>query len=198
MVIIDESDGLMDLDEVGPFQSADACANGEAPPRPVGMDHMKTNLFESNRPEIDQWRRCDGEISQVVHRLRWRRRTTRIRTAALFVMLLVVSVGGSYFRSEIDAKLAIQATGSPCDHYMEEIRGFYCDRTQYELEPKLWEHIAHCRDCGRDFLFFGGIAHSGHPHVSKPNADSAHFGTAAPATASFEWILREGTLAAQH
>src|SRR5579864_8953002 len=98
----------------------------------------------------DGWETCNGEVGKLVHRLRWRRRSQRLRRAALFAVLAFVSIGGNFVYSDVATEFSVKATGSPCDHYAQELRAFYCDGTRGELETKFWEHLSKCRDCQRD------------------------------------------------
>ena len=58
------------------------------------------------------WHDCDGEVGHLVHRLKWRRRSTRLRRGALIATLCMVTVCGNYFYSDVSTALSIEATGS--------------------------------------------------------------------------------------
>jgi len=140
------------------------------------------------------WQACEGELGQLVHRLRWRRRSSRLRRGALLATLAFVTFSGNYFYSDVATELAIKATGKPCDHYSQEMRAFYGEKSQGELDPQFWEHLPKCPDCQRDLKFFGSIAHHSMAHVSPQNK-----GVHSPRAMhpiSLEQLLQQGTIAA--
>lgn len=143
----------------------------------------------------DAWQSCQGEVGHLVHRLRWRRRSTRLRRGALLAMLAVVTVGGNYFYSDVATELSVKATGSPCDHYTQELRAFYCDKSLNELEPAFWEHLSKCPDCQREFRFFGRIARHHYAHISRHDK-RAETGTPIRRI-SLEDLLHQATFAAR-
>ena len=121
----------------------------------------ETRRMEGRDQTADSWRPCTGEVAHLVQKLRWRRRANRIRQGSLVATLVLIVVFGNYFYSDVATELSVKATGSPCDHYTQELRAFYCDGTRGELETKFWEHLSKCRDCQRDFSFYGSIGHAG-------------------------------------
>jgi hypothetical protein len=154
----------------------------------------KTGLAEM---ATNDWQACKGEVGHLVHRLRWHRRSTRLRRGALLATLAIVTVCGNYFYSDVATELAVKATGSPCDHYAQELRAFYCDKSLNELDSAFWEHLSKCHDCQRDLQFFGGI----YPHSQF--AHSSHHNKRAQATTtshhiSLDEVLRQATIAARH
>jgi hypothetical protein len=134
-----------------------------------------------------QWQQCAGEVNRLVHHLRWRRRATHLRRGALLAILAVVTIGGNYYYSDVATILSVKATGSPCDHFDQELRAFYCDKSLSELDQSFWIHLAKCPDCQKEFRFFGGI--SPHPH-KHGQADTNH-------QISLDDLLRQATLAAR-
>lgn len=125
---------------------------------------MKTMPSPAFPQENGAWRSCEGEVDRLVHRLRHRRRSDRVRRSALAASLALLVVAGNYFYSDVVTALSIRATGSPCDHYTQELRAFYCDESCNELETKFWEHVSKCPDCQRELEFCGQIAHSSAVH----------------------------------
>ncbi len=141
------------------------------------------------------WQACKGEVGHLVHRLRWHRRSTRLRRGALLATLAIVTVGGNYFYSDVAAELSVEASGSPCDHYAQELRAFYCDKSLNELDPGFWVHLSKCPDCQRDFRFFGGISHSHVAHASRH--DKRAQSPTASHHISLEELLKQATFAAR-
>jgi hypothetical protein len=139
------------------------------------------------------WQACEGEVGQLVHRLRWRRRSSRLRLGALLATLALVTLSGNYFYSDVATELSIKASGKPCDHYAQELRAFYCDKSLGELDPQFWEHLSKCPDCQRDFRFFGSISNSSVAHAS-PSKKARALHSSHPI--SLEQLLQEGTFAA--
>jgi len=154
-------------------------------------------MISENRAALatDAWQTCTGEVGQLVHHLRWRRRSARLRRGALLATLALVTVGGNYFYSDVATELSVKATGSPCDHYTQELRAYYYDKSISDLEPGFWEHLSKCRDCQREFQFVGGISHTHFAHVSH-NDKRAQSGTL-PGRISLEELLRQATFAAR-
>jgi hypothetical protein len=150
---------------------------------------------KSNGMSGDGWASCQGEVGKLVHRLRWRRRSQRLRRAALLAVLAFVSIGGNYVYSDVATELSVKATGSPCDHYAQELRAYYSDKSLGELEPAFWEHLAKCPDCQREFRFVGCIALKHMGHSAKPEKR----GTAKtlPGHISLNDLLKQATLAAR-
>ena len=143
----------------------------------------------------DAWQSCKGEVGQLVHRLQWRRRSSRLRRGALLATLAVVTVGGNYFYSDVATVLSAKATGSPCDHYCQELRAYYCDKSLNELDPAFWEHLSKCPDCRREFQFVGGISHTHFAHAS--HHDKRAQTSTAPGNISLEELLKQATFAAR-
>jgi hypothetical protein len=142
------------------------------------------------------WQACKGEVGHLVHRLRWRRRSTRLRRGGLLATLVIVTVCGNYFYSDVATELSVKASGSPCDHYTQELRAFYCDKSLNELDAGFWEHLSRCPDCQRDFRFFGGISHNHVVAHASPNNKRAQAPTASHPI-SLEEVLRQATFAAR-
>jgi hypothetical protein len=117
----------------------------------------------------NEWQNCEGEVGRLVHHLRWRRRAARVRGAVLLAILAVVTVGGNFYYSDVATVLSVRATGSPCDHFDQELRAFYCDKSLSELDQAFWVHLAKCPDCQREFRFFGGIADHRIAHLARHN-----------------------------
>lgn len=154
---------------------------------------MNSNFINTPEREVGGWRTCDGEVGKLVHRLRWRKRSAQIRRTALLATLVALTLSGSYFYSDVVTEMEVGMTGSRCVHYSEEIRAFYCDKSQSELEPKLWEHISTCPDCRREFGFFSGISQARVARAT-PIKRSVQL-DAEPLRISFEQITRGATLA---
>jgi hypothetical protein len=154
-------------------------------------------MINANRSTMtgDAWETCNGEVGKLVHRLRWRRRSQRLRRAGLLAVLAFVSIGGNYVYSDVATELSVKATGSPCDHYAQELRAYYSDKSLGELEPAFWEHLSRCPDCQREFRFVGGISHhqashaAKHDHRADAKALSGHI--------SLDDLLKQATLAAR-
>jgi len=152
---------------------------------------MKTTSAET---VAGDWHACEGEVGHLVHRLRWRRRSSRLRRGALLATLALVTVSGNYFYSDVATELAIKASGKPCDHYAQELRAFYCDKSSGELDPQFWVHLPKCPDCQRDFKFFDSIGKRSIAHVSHQNK-----GVHSPRVShpiSLEQLLQQATFAA--
>jgi hypothetical protein len=143
----------------------------------------------------DGWESCNGEVGKMVHRMRWRRRSQRLRRAGLLAILAFVSIGGNYVYSDVATELSVKATGSPCDHYAQELRAYYSDKSLGEIEPAFWEHLAKCPDCQREFRFLGGISHPHYAHAAK-HSQPAH-GKTVPGRISLDDLLKQATLAAR-
>ena len=143
------------------------------------------------------WQTCNGEIGHLVHRLRWRRRSQRLRRGALLLVLAMVTCCGNYFYSDVATELAIKASGGkPCDHYSQELRDFYCDHRIGELETKFWEHLSKCPDCQRDFRFYAGISRKTFAHSSLHEKGARHPQSNRPI--SLEELQHEALLGAAH
>lgn len=143
----------------------------------------------------DGWEACHGEVGKMVHRMRWRRRSQRLRRAALFAVLAFVSIGGNYVYSDVATELSVKATGSPCDHYAQELRAYYSDKSLGEIDPAFWEHLSKCPECQREFRFLGGIAGRHHTEAAMHNR-SAHTNSL-PGHISLDDLLKQATLAAR-
>jgi hypothetical protein len=149
----------------------------------------------SSTENAADWHVCTGQVGELVHRLRWRKRSTRLRRGGLLATLAMITVFGNYFYSDVATELSVKASGSPCDHYAQELRDFYSNRSLYELEPAFWEHLSKCPDCQRDFRFFGGISHT---HFSHAWPSSKPAKTPAPNRhISLDELLKQATLAAR-
>jgi hypothetical protein len=143
----------------------------------------------------DAWESCNGEVGKLVHRLRWRRRSQRLRRAALLSVLAFVSIGGNYVYSDVATEFSVKATGSPCDHYAQELRAYYSDKSLGELDPAFWEHLSRCPDCQREFHFLGGISNCPVNHPAKH--DHRVDAKALPGHISLDDLLKQATLAAR-
>jgi len=154
---------------------------------------MNSDIFNTPEREVVGWRTCDGEVGKLVHRLRWRKRSAQFRRSALLVTFVALTLSGSYFYSDVVTAFEVGMTGSPCVHYSDELRAYYCDKSQSELEPKLWEHISNCPDCRREFGFFSGISQARVARAT-PNKRSVQL-ESEPLRISFEQIAGGATLA---
>jgi hypothetical protein len=144
----------------------------------------------------DEWQSCKGEVGQLVHRLRWQRRSTQLRRGALLATLAMLTVGGNYYYSDVATELSVKASGSPCDHYSQELRAYFCDKSISDLDPSFWEHFSKCPDCRREFKFFGGISHTHLAHVSNAQKRAETDGTTHHI--SLDELLKQATFAARH
>jgi hypothetical protein len=142
----------------------------------------------------NEWQNCDGEVGRLVHQLRWRRRATRLRRGTLLAVLAIVTIGGNYVYSDVATVLSVRATGSPCDHYDQELRAFYCEKSLSELDDAFWIHLAKCPDCQREFRFFGGIAPHRLDHLGRHNK---HGQTNGGHRISLDELLKQATFAAR-
>jgi hypothetical protein len=149
---------------------------------------------KSDATVAGDWRVCEGEVGHLVHRLRWRRRSSRIRRGALLATLAIVTLCGNYFYSDVATELAIKASGKPCDHYAQELRAFYCDKSLGELDTQFWEHLSRCPDCQRDFRFFGSISRHAVAHA-LPHDKGAH-SPGSGHSISLDQLLQQATFAA--
>jgi hypothetical protein len=143
------------------------------------------------------WHACGGEVRGLVRRLRVRRRVYQVRQFASVVVIALAPLAlwfsssvKSYLASEIELKVA----AAPCGYYEDEMRAYYSDKTRSDLPPQLWEHLAHCSNCSRDLVFYGGIAQctpSYHPNAHH----SAHVHHDSDRAVGLMRVLAEGTLA---
>ena len=145
-------------------------------------------------PKSNAWQNCEGEVGHLVHQLRWHRRAARLRRTALLTVLVIVTIGGNYVYSDVATVLSVKATGSPCDHYDQELRAFYCEKSLSELDDAFWIHLAKCPDCQREFHFFGGIAPHRFNHIG-PN--HKHRQTDTDHHISLDELLKQATFAAR-
>jgi hypothetical protein len=126
----------------------------------------------SNAKNAPEWHNCDGEVSRLVQRLRWRRRSGRIRQGTLFGLLAFAVFAGSYLYPEMVVRMEASATGSNCEHYMQQMRAFYCEGSGVDLDPALWEHLATCSDCRRSLSLYGNMSSWRMAH--SPRREHAH------------------------
>jgi hypothetical protein len=113
----------------------------------------------------------------------------------LFVALVPVSLCySSYVKSFLTSQIELKVAAAPCGYYEDEMRAYYCDKSRSDLPSELWVHIAHCQDCSRDLVFYGGIAQCSHdrPAAAKHSASVLHGPDRA---VSLMRVLAEGTLA---
>lgn len=155
---------------------------------------MTSNWNEQNTVAPADWRPCDGEVNKIVRRLRLRRRGRQIRPAMLLAVFAVISVAGRFYYPEIVATMDASVAGSPCDHYMGEMREFYCDKSRSDLEPRLWEHLSTCSDCRKAMRLCGSISRASEISVTS-HEHSAQTG-AAGHPVSLRLFARDATLAA--
>jgi hypothetical protein len=156
---------------------------------------MKTSDVKES--STSEWHTCHGEVGRLSRHLRWRRRSIAVTRTAFVLAFALIAFSANYFYADsISALEANVATGSTCDHYMEEMRGFYCDHSRSELDVKLWDHISTCPDCRRTFSFYGKISEgSNYAHsAQKRNATRA---ASANHPVSFEDLLKGRTFAMQ-
>jgi hypothetical protein len=157
---------------------------------------MTTN-HEQTLLHGDDWRACGGQVKGLVRRLRWRRRAHNARqfAAVLFVALVPVALCySSYVKSFLTSQIELKVASAPCGYYEDEMRAYYSDKSRSDLPSELWVHIANCRDCSRDLVFYGGIAQCAHdrPAAAKHSAAVVH---GPDRTVSLMRLLAEGTLA---
>lgn len=156
---------------------------------------MLTKHEQTTRP--DEWRSCVGQVHGLVSRLRWRRRlhVARQCLAVLFVAVVPVTLcySGSV-RLFLTSQIELKTAAAPCGYYEDEMRAFYFDKSRSDLPPDLWVHIAHCRDCSRDLMFYGGVARCARDHrpATKHSAAVQHQPQQA---VSLMQIFAEGTIA---
>lgn len=142
-----------------------------------------------------EWRSCQGEVGSVVHGLRWRTRRAVLRRGAFLAVFATVAISSRAYYSEVVAQLENRATGSPCAHYTDEMRDYFCEKTRADLEPKLWDHISHCAECQREMGFYCGISESSVVRSSPRPESSAHIPGHQHPISAFEQILESATLA---
>ncbi|HXY33418.1 MAG TPA: hypothetical protein VEI07_04275 [Planctomycetaceae bacterium] len=160
-----------------------------------------TTTNEQTVSRADGWRACGGEVRGLVSRLRWRKRAHQARqvSAVVFVALTpVLLCFSSYVRSFVTSEIELKTASAPCGYYEDEMRAYYCDKSRSDLPADLWVHLAHCRDCSRDLVFYGGIAQCT-PDRRRGSAvkHSAHLHRGGDQTLSLTQVLLEGTLAVQ-
>jgi hypothetical protein len=148
----------------------------------------------------NDWRSCDGQVHHLVRRLRWRRRAHVARQflAVLFVAIVPVTLCYSAsVRLFLTSQIELKTASVPCGYYEDEMRAFYFDKTRSDLPSDLWVHIAHCRDCSRDLMFYGGIARCARDHrpVTKHSASVQHEPEQA---VTLMRIFAEGTIAVKN
>jgi hypothetical protein len=154
-------------------------------------------INEQSVSQGDSWHACGGEVRGLVRRLRWRRRSHQARqfAAVLFVALVPVSLCySSYVKLFLTSQIELKVAAAPCGYYEDEMRAYYSDHQRSDLPTELWVHLAHCPDCSRDLLFYGGIARCPDGPVSsgKQRVD-LHHGSEHAITLS--QVLAQGTLA---
>ena len=115
-------------------------------------------------------------------------------SATVLAVLAIVTIGGNYVYSDVATVLSVRATGSPCDHYDQELRAFYCEKSLSELDDAFWIHLAKCPDCQREFRFFGGIAPHRLDHLGPHNK---HGQTNGGHRISLDELLKQATFAAR-
>ena len=124
----------------------------------AGLPLVRRQMIKATHAESrsNEWQNCDGELGRLVHQLRWRRRASRLRRTALLTVLAIVTIGGNYVYSDVATVLSVKATGSPCDHYNQELRAFYCEKSLSELDQAFWVHLSEVPLIARgNFAFFG-------------------------------------------
>jgi hypothetical protein len=155
------------------------------------------SINEQSVSRGDDWRTCGGEVRGLVRRLRWRRRAQQARqfAAVLFVALVPVSLCySSYVRLFLTSEIELKVASAPCGYYEDEMRAYYCDNSRSDLPPELWVHLAHCRDCSRDLIFYGGIARCT-PDRRPAAKRSAQIQHGSEHAITLTQVLAEGTLA---
>jgi hypothetical protein len=159
-----------------------------------------TKLNQSTVSRPDDWRTCGGEVSHLVRRLRWRHRTHQARgfVAVMFVALVPLALCFSTpVKSFLTSEIELNVASAPCAYYQDEMRAYYCDKSRSDLPTELWEHLATCHDCGRDLVFFGGIAQAdGKSHIHA-NHSALHQQGPKRAVGLLR-LFAEGTLAIRH
>jgi hypothetical protein len=157
---------------------------------------MTTNK-EQTDSHADDWRACGGEVRGLVRRLRWRRRTYQARqfVALVFVALVPLALCfSSYVKSFLTSEIELKVSSAPCGYYEDEMRAYYCDKSRSDLPTELWVHLAHCPDCSRDLVFYGGIARCESTR-RPPTKHSAQMHHGPDQAISLMQVLAEGTLA---
>lgn len=140
-----------------------------------------------------EWHECDGEVGRLVHQLRWRRRATPVKRGALVLGILLLFVPLHYFFSDAISEIEANVTGCTCDHYMEEMRDFYCEKSRDRLDVKLWEHLSTCRDCRKTFTLYTRIARTS---VARASVNGNRTHTTSPKhPISLEQLLKGATFA---
>jgi hypothetical protein len=145
----------------------------------------------------DDWRACGGEVRGLVRRLRWSRHAQQARqfAAVLFVALVPVSLCySSYVKLLLTSEIELKVAAAPCGYYEDEMRAYYCDKSRSDLPQELWVHLAHCRDCSRDLVFYGGIARCA-PDQRATAKRSAQIQHGSEHSISLMQVLAEGTVA---
>jgi hypothetical protein len=159
---------------------------------------MKTTHEQSTH--ADEWRSCAGQVHGLVRRLRWRRRAHIARQTLSVLFVAIVPVTLCYagtVRLFLTSQIELKTAAAPCGYYEDEMRAFYFDKTRSDLPSDLWVHISHCPDCGRDLMFYGGIARCARDHrpATKQSAAVQHEPEQA---VSLMRIYAEGTLAVKN
>jgi hypothetical protein len=119
--------------------------------------------------------------------------------AVAFVALTPVLCLSSSVNGFLTSQIELKTAAAPCGYYEDEMRAYYCEKSRADLPPELWVHLAHCRDCSRDLVFYGGIAQCAPDHRRAPAAKhSAHSHNDGDHAVTLSQILTEGTIAVQH
>jgi hypothetical protein len=159
-----------------------------------------TTINGQSVSHADDWHACGGEVRGLVRRLRWRRRTDQARrfVAVAFVAIVPLTLCfSSYVKSFLTSEIELKVASAPCGYYEDEMRAYYCDKSRSDLPSELWVHLAHCPDCSRDLVFYGGIAQCTPDHRRGAAKHSAHVHQGSDQAVSLMRVLAEGTLAVQ-
>ncbi len=155
------------------------------------------SITEQPVSRADDWRACGGEVRGLVRRLRWRRRAHQARRFVAVVVVALVPVTlcfSSYVKSFLTSEIELKVASAPCGYYEDEMRAYYSDKSRSDLPSDLWVHLAHCPDCSRDLVFYGGIAQCTPDRRAMPK-HSAHVHHGTDQAVSLMQVLAEGTLA---
>jgi hypothetical protein len=158
-----------------------------------------TAINHQTAPHADDWRVCGGEVRGLVRRLRWRRRAQQARqfVAIVFVAVVPALCFTPYAKSLVTTEVELKVAAAPCDYYEGEMRAYYCDKSRSDLPPELWVHLAHCKDCSKDLVFYGGIAQCTPSRRAHDVKHSAHLHHGSGQTMTLMQVLTEGTIAVQ-
>ena len=157
-------------------------------------------INEHSALHADGWRACGGEVHGLVRRLRWHRRAhqTRLFIAYLIIAFAPVSMCfSSYVKSFVTSEIELKVAAVPCGYYEDEMRAYYCDKARSDLPQELWVHLAHCPDCSRDLIFYGGIAQCSPDHRGTASKHSAHIHRGPEQALTLTQLLTAGTIAVE-